>query len=151
MPLKPNRSIPAATVIPVLTYSDVRQAVDWLCRVFGFEERTWIGPNHRAQLAFPNGGGLIVADTYGDRQAPEAGGITHSLMVRVDDVAMHFTRARSEGAKILSEPEDEPFGERRYEVEDLAGHHWIFTETIADVAPEEWGGEAVNGGWAARK
>ena len=28
--MKPNRSIPNSTVIPVLIYPDVRQAVDWL-------------------------------------------------------------------------------------------------------------------------
>lgn len=145
--MKPNRSIPNATVIPVLTYPDVRQAVDWLCQVFGFEERVWIGENHRAQLSFGEGGGLIVADVYGSRQAPEASGITHSVMIRVYDATAHFDHARAEGARILSEPADFPFGERQYMVEDPAGHHWIFTETIADVAPEEWGGKSVNGGW----
>jgi uncharacterized glyoxalase superfamily protein PhnB len=33
---KPNRSIPRATVIPVLVYPDVREAVDWLVGAFGF-------------------------------------------------------------------------------------------------------------------
>jgi hypothetical protein len=28
--LKPNRSIPHSTVIPVLIYPDAREAVDWL-------------------------------------------------------------------------------------------------------------------------
>jgi uncharacterized glyoxalase superfamily protein PhnB len=32
--LKRNRSIPPATVIPVLIYPDVRQAVDWLGMAF---------------------------------------------------------------------------------------------------------------------
>ncbi len=27
--------------------------------------------------------------------------------------------------------------------EDLAGHQWTFSETLADVAPEEWGGTSV--------
>src|SRR5579875_1617675 len=115
-PMKPNRSIPPSAIIPVLTYPDVRQAVDWLCRVFGFEERVRIGENHRAQLAFGDGGGLIVADTYGSRQAPEGDGITHSVMVRVGDVTAHFEYARAEGAKIVSEPADFPFGERQYTV-----------------------------------
>jgi len=34
--VKPNRSIPSASVIPVLTYPDVREAVAWLCSTFGF-------------------------------------------------------------------------------------------------------------------
>jgi hypothetical protein len=28
-------------------------------------------------------------------------------------------------------------------VEDLAGHRWQFTQTMRDVAPEEWGGLLV--------
>jgi uncharacterized glyoxalase superfamily protein PhnB len=38
------------------------------------------------------------------------------------------------------DPTDFPYGERQYEAEDLTGHHWIFTETIRDVDPEELGG-----------
>lgn len=45
-------------------------------------------------------------------------------------------------ARILHPPTDYPYGERQYEVEDLAGHRWTFSQTIADVAPEEWGGES---------
>jgi hypothetical protein len=33
-----------------------------------------------------------------------------------------------------------PYGERQYTAEDLAGHRWTFTQAIADVAPEDWGG-----------
>ena len=33
--VKPNRSIPSATVIPVLIYPDVRAAVEWLGAAFG--------------------------------------------------------------------------------------------------------------------
>jgi hypothetical protein len=32
------------------------------------------------------------------------------------------------------------YGERQYQAEDLAGHRWTFSETLRDVAPEEWGG-----------
>lgn len=34
-------------------------------------------------------------------------------------------------------------GERQYSAEDPAGHQWRFSETVADVAPEEWGGTPV--------
>jgi hypothetical protein len=33
-----NRSIPHATVIPVLAYPDVNQATAWLCAGFGFDD-----------------------------------------------------------------------------------------------------------------
>ena len=35
---------------------------------------------------------------------------------------------------------DYEYGERQYETEDLAGHRWTFSQTLRDVAPEEWGG-----------
>jgi hypothetical protein len=34
-----NRSAPAATIVPILIYEDVSQAIEWLCRTFGFTER----------------------------------------------------------------------------------------------------------------
>jgi uncharacterized glyoxalase superfamily protein PhnB len=140
--MKPNRSLPAATVIPVLIYPDVREAVAWLCAAFGFVERVRIGENHRAQLQF-GAGGLIVGDVRGNRCPPRPGEVTHSVMVRVDDVHGHCERARQHGAHIVTEPTDYEYGERQYHAEDPAGHQWTFSETLADVAPEEWGGESV--------
>lgn len=140
--MRPNRSVPSATVIPVLTYPDVRAAVSWLTAAFGFVERVRIGANHRAQLQLGSGA-VIVADVHGDRRTPRPGEVTHSVLVRVDDVRAHYDRAREHGARIVDEPTDFPYGERQYSVEDPAGHRWTFSETLADVRPEDWGGESV--------
>jgi len=141
--MKVNRSIPTATVIPVLTYPDVREAVAWLSAAFGFVERVRIGENHRAQLRFGDGA-LIIADTGGYRRPPRPGEVTHSVTVRVDDARAHCERARAHGARILMEPQDFEYGERQYKTEDPAGHEWTFSETLTDIAPEEWGGESVD-------
>jgi uncharacterized glyoxalase superfamily protein PhnB len=85
-----------------------------------------------------------VADVHGDRRPPRPGEVTQSVMVRVEDAGAHCERAREHGAQILMEPTDMMYGERQYTAEDLAGHHWTFTETIDDVAPETWGGEYTN-------
>jgi uncharacterized glyoxalase superfamily protein PhnB len=140
--LKPNRSIPQATVIPVLIYPEVRQAVDWLTRAFGFVERVRIGENHRAQLAFGDGA-VIVGDVRHDRIAPRAGEVTHSVMVRVEDADSHCAHAREHGARIVMEPTDFEYGERQYTAQDPAGHQWTFSQTLADVAPEQWGGQLL--------
>ena len=142
---KPNRSIPRATVIPVLIYPDVREAVDWLVGAFGFVERVQIGESHRSQLSFGDGA-VIIGDVRGDRQPPRRGEVTHSVLVRVEDAHAHCQHAREHGARILEEPTDHPYGERQYNAEDLAGHRWTFSETLADVAPEEWGGTVVDPG-----
>jgi uncharacterized glyoxalase superfamily protein PhnB len=140
--MRPNRSIPEPTVIPVLIYPDVREAVAWLSAAFGFAERVRIGDNHRSQLRCGDGA-VIVGDVRHDRRPPRAGEVTHSVMVRVEDVREHCERARRHGARIVMEPMDFPYGERQYTAEDPAGHQWTFSETLADVAPEEWGGQSV--------
>jgi uncharacterized glyoxalase superfamily protein PhnB len=123
----------------VLVYPDVREAVDWLEAAFGFAERVQIGENHRSQLRAGDGA-VIVADVRGDRRPPPPGEETHSVVVRVDDARAHCERARAHGARILMEPTDFEYGERQYTAEDPAGHRWTFSETLRDVAPEEWGG-----------
>jgi uncharacterized glyoxalase superfamily protein PhnB len=140
--VKTNRSIPRSAVIPVLIYPDVREAVAWLTHAFGFAERVQIGEDHRSQLSFGDGA-LIVGDVRHDRRPPRPGEVTHSVVVRVDDAAAHCAHAREHGARILMEPTDFEYGERQYTAEDPAGHQWTFSETLRDVAPEEWGGILV--------
>jgi uncharacterized glyoxalase superfamily protein PhnB len=131
-------------VIPVLVYPDVREAVAWLEAAFGFVERVRIGEDHRSQMNAGEGA-VIIADVGGDRRAPQPGDETHRVMVRVEDADAHCRRAREHGARILQEPTVHPFGERQYQAVDLAGHRWTFSETLADVAPEEWGGTTMAG------
>ena len=141
--MRPNRSIPQANVIPVLIYPDVRAAVEWLTGAFGFRERVQIGEDHRSQLQIGDGA-VIIGDVRHDRRPPRAGEVTHSVIVRVEDVHGHCEHARAQGARILEEPTDYPFGERQYTAQDPAGHQWTFSQTLADVAPEEWGGITVS-------
>lgn len=143
--VKPNRSIPTAPVVPVLIYADVREAVAWLEGAFGFSERVQIGEDHRSQMN-AGGGAVIIGDVRGERAPPRAGEVTHSVMVRVEDAEAHFERARAFGARILMEPTDFEYGERQYSAEDPAGHQWTFSETRADVHPDEWGGILVDHG-----
>jgi predicted enzyme related to lactoylglutathione lyase len=139
-----NRTMPDCAVIPELVYDDVIAAIDWLCDTFGLVERWRVG-DHRAQLSI---GGCTVAITEPrtSRVLPGA----HSVLVRVPDAAAHCERARARGARILAEPTDFPYGERQYTAEDLGGHHWTFSESIADVAPEDWGGTSGPGMRASR-
>ena len=136
-----SRTTGSASVVPELVYADVEEAVDWLCETFGFTE-LWRAGGHRARLAFGNGV-LIVADADPEyrRAAPNREGLrSYSIMVKVDNVDAHHDHSRRRGARILSPPADYPYGERQYSVEDLAGHEWTFTQAIADLAAEDWGG-----------
>lgn len=128
-----NRSVPAATVIPVLAYEDVSTASGWLCDVFGFRERLRIG-NHRVQLLIGDGAVILTA-----RTVSPGSHACHSVHVRVADVDRHYEHAKQHGAKITQPPESYPFGERQYTAEDLGGHQLTFSQSIADIAPEDWG------------
>jgi uncharacterized glyoxalase superfamily protein PhnB len=139
-PALSNRSMPDSAVIPALAYPDARQAVAWLCQAFGFAERLRIG-DHRAQLSY-NGSSIVVTGRQPDQSDP-VGRNDHSIMVRVADVDGHYRRVAQFGAQIVSPPADHPYGERQYTVKDPGGHYWTFSQTIADVDPETWGGQLV--------
>jgi uncharacterized glyoxalase superfamily protein PhnB len=133
-----NRSMPDACVIPEMSYRDVAEAVDWLCRAFGFTLRLRIA-NHRAQLNVGVGAVILVeASAHDSGLAPP--GRPMGVMVRVDDVDRHYERAARSGATILGLPINHPYGERQYSCRDLGGYVWTFSQTIADIAPETWGG-----------
>lgn len=130
--------MPDSTVLPVLVYPNVREAVTWLSDAFGFVER-WEAKGHRAQLVVGDGAVVVV-----DGDAQGACG-AHSMMVRVADVDSHYARACEWGARVLTQPADYPYGERQYTAEDFAGHRWTFSQSIADVLPEDWGGNSGPG------
>jgi uncharacterized glyoxalase superfamily protein PhnB len=134
-----NRSIPGAIVIPVLSYPDVNQAAAWLCDAFGFSVRLRIG-NHRIQLNV--GDEAVIVREMRPNEANADLGIGHGLMVRVEDADAHCKQARDHGARITEEPTTHPYGERQYNAVDLAGHSWTFSQSVADVHPQQWGGTA---------
>jgi uncharacterized glyoxalase superfamily protein PhnB len=147
-----NRSMPPGAFIPELAYRDVREAVDWLCRSFGFAERLRIG-DHRAQLSFGEGSVVVTGQRVDPGASPPrasdshrlpAAGPDHSVMVRVADVDGHHEHAKQCGVRIVSPLADYPYGERQYTADDLAGHRWTFSQTIADVDPTTWGGMLSN-------
>lgn len=138
-----NRSAPHARVVPVLTVADVRAAVDWYARAWGFVEHVRIGDGHRAQLGLPGAGAeLIVAEVRPGRRTPQPLR-SHQLMLKVDDVAGLVARARDLGATVVDEPHDWPYGERQATLDDPFGHQWVLTQTLFDAAPESWGGESI--------
>src|SRR5690348_672354 len=124
-----NRSAPHARVVPVLTVSDVRAAVDWYARAWGFVEHVRIGEGHRAQLGLPGGvaAELIVAEVRPGRRVPTSDR-SHQLMLKVDDVAGLVGRAEGLGASVVEAPHDWEYGERQAIVTDPFGHQWVLTQ-----------------------
>jgi uncharacterized glyoxalase superfamily protein PhnB len=131
------------TVTPYLLYEDVAAAIDWLGRAFGFEERLRFadeeGTVTHAELALGDGT-LYLGHPGSDYRSPKrVGSSSHLVHVYVDDVDAHHARAVEAGATIHLEPEDMPYGDRRYAAEDLEGQRWSFAQRLKDVAPEDWG------------
>jgi uncharacterized glyoxalase superfamily protein PhnB len=131
-----NRSVPPCTVIPVLIYPDPSLAAEWLSAAFGFSVRLRIA-NHRIQMRAGEGCITIAeGDVLPNR--------SHIIQVRIEDAHTHCERARRHGAIILTEPVDHMYGERQYNAKDFRGHCWDFTQTLADIEPESWGGTWVS-------
>jgi uncharacterized glyoxalase superfamily protein PhnB len=131
-----NRSVPPCTVIPVLHYPSPKDAAEWLGTAFGFTVRLRIA-NHRIQMRAGEG-----CFTVAEGLVEPNGSCT--VQVRILDALGHCERARAAGARILQEVQDEVYGERHYTAVDFYGHRWNFTETLADVEPESWGGTSVD-------
>lgn len=140
-----NRSAPSATVVPILIYEDVAQAIDWLCEAFGFTERLRAereGVVGHAQLTVGEGA-IMLGRQGGPYRAARGGEASAYVHVTVSNVDHHVERAKKLGAKIIQPPTNMPFGERQYMVEDLGGHWWTFSQHVADVDPEEWGAKVA--------
>jgi len=139
MTQNPPEGFPRIT--PYLWYEDVDAALEWLVRAFGFTERVRVpGPDGRAMHAEVGmGDAVVMMGTPGpDYQNPRhRGGATQLVYVYVDDVDRHHLLAKDEGARILTEPADQRYGDRTYSVEDREGHLWSFAYHVRDVALED--------------
>jgi uncharacterized glyoxalase superfamily protein PhnB len=139
MPANPPPNTPR--ISPYLYYEDVAAALLWLSRAFGLVERMRMaGPDGRvahAEMEFQDG--LVMMGHPGPdyRNPKRLGGATQSLYLYTDDVDKHFRRAVEAGAKIIEEPADQFYGDRRYGAEDPEGHVWYFAEHVREVTPED--------------
>ena len=125
-----------ATIIPCLRYRDARAAIDWLCRVFGFQEQA-VYPNPdgtiaHAQLTFGNGmimlGSVLAHETEGGnliKQPDEIGGAeTQSPYIVVPDADEIYRRVQAAGGEIVIDIKDEDYGGRGFTCRDLEGRLW---------------------------
>jgi uncharacterized glyoxalase superfamily protein PhnB len=146
-----------SAIVPMLSYEDGVAAIQFLRAAFGFTERMRYtnddGSIGHAELALGDAVIALATPPGIGYESPkhhrehcttamrwtEQPWLVNGIMVYVDDVDAHASRARDAGALVLSEPADQPYGVRSYRVEDLEGHRWMFSQHTSDVAPEEWG------------
>jgi uncharacterized glyoxalase superfamily protein PhnB len=139
-----NRSAPPGPVVPVLVYPDVGEAIRWLCDVFGFEQHhRWEsgdGIVQGAQVLIGEGSVFLRCERPGEVPPTHGAPLSHSVMVDCADADAQYERIKAKGATVFGEPTTYPYGERQFSAADLAGHRWTFSQSVADVAAEEWGG-----------
>lgn len=136
--------MPDQTVFPMMAYEDAAAAMDWLVGAFGFVERRRItdkqGRVVHGELEL-SGNTVMVASPTPDYHGPKhhaesceqarqwlkAPWVIDGVLVFVDDINSHYTRAQFEGATMLSEIENGGPG-RLYRAADLEGHRWMFVQ-----------------------
>lgn len=131
-----------------LFYQNAGAAIDWLCRVFGFEVRLRIdaagGRVIHSELTY--GEALIMVCEEGTAEdarpwrdamkSPRSlGGCTQSIMLYVDDADAHCAQARAQGAEIVDEPQVHDYGpehwaDRSYAARDCEGHLWWISQRL---------------------
>ena len=148
-------------VLPVLAYADPDAAISWLCRVFRFtEESRMVGRDGKvaiADLRTSAGGALMIGGipprvkarlrpALERARADDEATWPDSLTVILPDVDAQFEHVRREGAVILSELTDRPWGLRDFETLDIVGRPWNFSQHLRDVRPQDWGATPSDAG-----
>ena len=131
---------PGPTIVPQVPYRDLRAALAFLQRAFGFREilGTRIVSEHgvlvHAMVEF--GAGVVGIGEQGGHGAvsPQQGGSeSQYISVYVDDVEAHHQRAVAAGARIANGLRDffwSDEGHRTYEALDPEGHRWRFHQLL---------------------
>lgn len=131
-------TISSGTMIPALQYKDAPAAIEWLCKVLGFEKKLVVpgedGLIVHSQLTL--GAGMIMV---GSRRDSEYGQLvrtphemegynTQSPFIYLDDSEMdsYYNNAKKNGAEILTALREEEYGGRYYSCKDPEGYLWSF-------------------------
>lgn len=124
----------SSTVIPTLRYRDAQAAIEYLQNVLGFEVAMVVdgegGNVDHAQLR--HGTGMVMLSSIQDNEYQQAVADgrdptgTGAVYVIVDDPYAHAEKARSFGANIVMEPEEQDYGGAAYTLKDAEGNIWSF-------------------------
>ena len=134
-------------IAPGVYYKEAGRMIDWLCEAFGFVVRLKVegegGRIEHSELSYGDGLIMVGEELAGDarrfntdRLSPlNARCNTQNLMVYVDDVEAHCSRARAAGAQVVAEPElhdhgDDYWADRSYGAIDPEGHLWWFMQRV---------------------
>lgn len=123
-------------ITPAIQYKDAPAAIEWLCKVLGFEKHLVVpmpdGKIAHAQLT--NGAGMIMLSSENDTPYSKHmispldidNKNTQSLLLYVPDneIAEHYQNALAHKVVMLVELRSEEYGGQYYSLKDIEGHLW---------------------------
>jgi uncharacterized glyoxalase superfamily protein PhnB len=128
------------TVVPQLPYEDIRAALSFLERAFGFREvatSRMVSADGRILHSYVEVGNSMIGigsqGAHGAVSPKTAGSASQYISVYIDDIDAHYERARAAGARIDRGPHDHAREYRVYEALDLEGHRWRFVQWLREV------------------
>jgi len=137
-------------LVACVFYKDPIAAMKWLEKAFGFETTMLLtdaeGRLGHAEMEF-RGAPITIGGEFGgallggaQMRSPLAFGGDGTQFMRVtlaDGLDAHCERARTAGARITAEPEDQFYGARTYRATDPEGHIWNFSQEVRVVSGED--------------
>jgi PhnB protein len=132
-------------IVPYLLVDGATDAIDFYAKAFGAVElfRLPMPDGNIGHAEIEIGGARVFLadapnDMPGDAGNPRKLGGTSVLLHRyVTDVDAAVATAKSAGATVLREPEDQFYGDRAAVVQDPWGHQWSLHTHLRDVSSEE--------------
>lgn len=138
------------SIVSCVFYRDPIAAMTWLEAAFGFETTELVtddaGHVGHAEMQFRGSPVQIGAEWQG-RELGDArmlspaslgGAATQFLRISLDaGIEAHCEQARSAGAQITQEPEDQFCGARTYRAKDREGHVWNFSQEVRKLTIDE--------------
>lgn len=116
------------SVYPVIRYRDAPAAIEFLTRAFQLgRSEVHEGPDGtvlHAQLTWDTGIVMLGSNTEGSDGPFDTGKAV--VYLAVDDPDKHHDHAVAEGAEIVMELVDQPYGSRDYAALDPEGNVWSF-------------------------
>ena len=127
---------------PYFCISDADAAVEFYGTVFGAEELFRLTePDGRVgHLELRIGPmTLMLSEPFPEMniRPPEGNEGAYCIHLHVDDCDKMARQAVTAGAKILSGPSDQFYGERSCRIRDPFGHHWLLGHLIEEISHEE--------------
>jgi uncharacterized glyoxalase superfamily protein PhnB len=126
---------------PYLIVKDMKGSLEFYEKAFGFETRFTMpdkdGNLMHAEVSYKDNVFMIGSEEPEmDAKAPATlGGSPVGFYIYVENVDKAFEHAKNEGAKVVTEPKDQFWGDRTCSFRCPEGHKWTLAQNVGDFDP----------------